>query len=92
MSKQPLALQALSVVDFDWTMHMKSVWRDAGYDIDTLHQSYRHRILAEVDRLQHLRETNSPPSKRTSALGCSRRCARACAYSARSAAASTSKA
>ncbi len=60
MLNQPLALRALREVDFDWTMHMQSVWRDTIRDVETLHQPYRRRILDELTRLQHTQETNSP--------------------------------
>lgn len=60
MNEQPLALQALSTVDFDWTMHMKSVWRDNRHDVETLHQAYRRKILQEMQRLQQSQESNSP--------------------------------
>lgn len=60
MHEQPLALQALSAVDFDWTMHMKSVWRDNRHDVETLHQAYRRKILEEMRRLQQSQESNSP--------------------------------
>jgi len=60
MIDQPLALQALQAVDFDWTMHMQSVWRDAIHDVETLHQPYRQKILDELLRLQRSSEPNSP--------------------------------
>ncbi|MEZ4870257.1 MAG: DUF87 domain-containing protein [Caldilineaceae bacterium] len=60
MIDQPLALQALQAVDFDWTMHMQSVWRDAIHDVETLHQPYRQKILDELLRLQRSGEPNSP--------------------------------
>lgn len=57
---QKLALRALSQVDFDWTMHMQSVWRDSTYDVDTLHQEYRRKITEEMTRLQGTTEVKSP--------------------------------
>ena len=60
MIDQALALHALSEVDFDWTMHMQSVWRDTIRDVDTLHHAYRQKILTELTRLQRTQESNSP--------------------------------
>lgn len=51
----------LNAVDFDWVMHMKSIWRDSNYDVETLHQEQRTRILHELERIKVTRDPNSPP-------------------------------
>ena len=60
MTDQDRALKALKEVDFDWTMHVKSVWRDSSYDVDGLHQSARRQIIDELDRLKKTTEIFSP--------------------------------
>ncbi|MFZ4658993.1 MAG: helicase HerA domain-containing protein [Caldilineaceae bacterium] len=58
--QQNTALAALRQVDFDWTMHMQSVWRDSAYDVSALHQTYRHKTIEELLRLQRTTEVKSP--------------------------------
>jgi hypothetical protein len=43
-------LHALRAVDFDWTMHLNSVWRDSGFHSSTLHQALRQEILSELEK------------------------------------------
>jgi len=57
---QERAFDALCQVDFDWTLHMQSVWRDSLYDVSTLHQGHRRKIIEELTRLQRLPDTKSP--------------------------------
>jgi Helicase HerA, central domain len=60
MSEQEQALRALQAANFDWTMHIKSVWRDSQFDVDHLHENERRQIIREITRLQAADETNSP--------------------------------
>jgi|GEM_PF-4986686 len=30
-------LRAFQAVNFDWTMHIKSIWQDSNYDVKALH-------------------------------------------------------
>lgn len=57
---QELKLRALQRVNFDWTSHLKSVWRNSEYDVDSLHYAERQKVFAEIDRLCNTTETNSP--------------------------------
>jgi DNA helicase HerA-like ATPase len=60
MSEQEQALRALQAANFDGTMHIRSVWRDSLFDVDSLHEKERQQIIREVDRLKASEETNSP--------------------------------
>ncbi len=62
MSEQELALRGLRAADFDWTMHIKGVWRDAVHDVSHLHQEERDQITSELERLNHSDSTASPLS------------------------------
>jgi AAA ATPase domain len=43
-------LQALRTVDFDWAMHLDSVWRDSSFHSPALHRKLREEILNELER------------------------------------------
>jgi hypothetical protein len=43
-------LQASRAVDFDWTMHLNSVWRDSSFHSPALHQALRLEILSELEK------------------------------------------
>jgi hypothetical protein len=60
MSDQEVALRALREVDFDWTMHLKGVWRDAIHDVSTLHREEREKIASELERLKYTSTPDSP--------------------------------
>jgi hypothetical protein len=60
MPEQELALRALRDADFDWTMHIKSVWRDSNRDVDSLHKEWREAIIDELDRLKRANDPRSP--------------------------------
>ncbi|MDV3351893.1 ATP-binding protein [Leptothoe sp. LEGE 181152] len=57
---QELVLNALREVNFDWTMHIKSVWRHPKYDIDNLNEKPRQKITNDLNRLKNSEDTNSP--------------------------------
>ncbi|MEL7004165.1 MAG: ATPase, partial [Bacteroidota bacterium] len=57
---QELALRALREVNFDWTMHIESVWRHPKYDVSGLHEETRQKIIEELNRLKISEDTNSP--------------------------------
>ncbi len=54
------ALKALRVVDFEWTVHVDSVWTDAPYHIPDLHASVADELLYELDMLKK-KQTHSSP-------------------------------
>jgi len=58
--EQNAVLFLLKAVDFDWVMHMKSVWRDSNYDVKDLHQEQRSRVIHELDQIRHKEDANSP--------------------------------
>ena len=60
MAEQDQALDALRKVDFDWTLHVRSVWQDSTLDVSSLHQSARTKINNELDRLSKAKEKTSP--------------------------------
>jgi hypothetical protein len=45
-----LALEALRSVDFDWTTHVESVWRDLPHDVPQVQHDVRVEVLAVLDR------------------------------------------
>ncbi|MGL5079879.1 MAG: helicase HerA domain-containing protein [Microcoleaceae cyanobacterium] len=55
-----LALQALQEIDFDWTMHIKSVWRDSISDVKTLHERERKTIQNDLEKLKQAKNSSSP--------------------------------
>jgi chromosomal replication initiation ATPase DnaA len=56
-------LHALRAVDFDWALHLDSVWEDSDYHVPELHQSLRDEIVKELE----LRV--GPPNSARSPLG-----------------------
>ena len=54
------ALEVLKRVDFDWTRHIDSVWRDEEHHVDALHKAERQAIVAEVEGLILSDRTASP--------------------------------
>ncbi|MDM8543743.1 hypothetical protein QUF90_21930 [Desulfococcaceae bacterium HSG9] len=54
------ALRALRSVDFEWTVHVDSVWTDAQYHIPALHASIADELLYELDTLKTRRSHSSP--------------------------------
>ena len=55
-----LDAQILGTVDFDWTMHLSSVWNDHPFDVANLHANLRGEITQRLESLQKSRDTNSP--------------------------------
>ena len=58
--EQEAVLFLLKAVNFDWVMHMKSVWHDSDYDVETLHEEQRNRIIHELEQIKSTRDSNSP--------------------------------
>ena len=52
------ALQAFGAVDFDWTMHVESVWNDQGFHIPELHQGVRNEIVRDLESLAQVGRQN----------------------------------
>jgi len=53
-------LDALQAVDFDWTRHLDSVWRDDLHDVPHLNAPLRNEITRDLNQLMHNRSTLSP--------------------------------
>ena len=53
-------LEALRSVDFDWTVHLQSVWQDSPYDVSALHADLRNEITAKLDVLKSGSSPHSP--------------------------------
>ncbi len=60
MNNMALALKALEKVNFEWTMHTKSVWQAVESDVAALHRAERHKIITELERLRTATEVTSP--------------------------------
>ncbi len=58
--EQEAVLFLLKAVNFDWVMHMKSVWHDSPYDVDNLHREQRSRIIQELEQIKTANDSNSP--------------------------------
>ena len=60
--KQEAALQltALRAINYDWTMHLRSVWTDAPYDSCEIHTRLRDEFQRRLDSLILDRSINSP--------------------------------
>ncbi|HKU39282.1 MAG TPA: ATP-binding protein, partial [Polyangiales bacterium] len=54
------ALAALQSIDFDWTMHIDSIWRDQPYDVPGLQESLRNEALTMLERLFASSSRGSP--------------------------------
>ncbi|MCP9797432.1 helicase HerA domain-containing protein [Cyanobium sp. Lug-B] len=54
------ALQALSEVDFEWAVHLRSVWTDIGYDIPSIHGDERAVIFSRINTLMRSLDARSP--------------------------------
>ncbi|MFB3786297.1 MAG: ATP-binding protein [bacterium] len=54
------ALDVLKEVDFDWTLHLKSVLEDPLYDVPDLHKELKKDILDEVFSLHRRPHSHSP--------------------------------
>lgn len=57
---QTNALRALEQVDFEWAVHIKSVWRDIDYDIPEIHGNERKAILSRIEGLNQSVDSRSP--------------------------------
>jgi hypothetical protein len=63
MMDQPLdneGLIHLRAVNFDWVMHIKSIWSDAGVDLDSIQHTHRTTVATELYQLRNRGDTNSP--------------------------------
>lgn len=54
------ALDVLQQIDFEWSMHMESIWRDSSYDVPSLNGALRNEILKDLNRLLSKRDALSP--------------------------------
>ncbi|HEY2735875.1 MAG TPA: hypothetical protein VGI70_17880, partial [Polyangiales bacterium] len=54
------ALAALKTVDFDWTTHIDSIWRDLDYDVPELQAMLRNDALLQIENLFTNRHNASP--------------------------------
>ncbi|HTN77229.1 MAG TPA: DUF87 domain-containing protein [Pirellulaceae bacterium] len=54
------AITALRAIDYDWTMHLRSVWSDPPFDSPELHHSLREEFQQRLDDLRDSTTINSP--------------------------------
>jgi hypothetical protein len=54
------ALRALRQVDFDWTLHLDSVWQDSESHVPALHRPLRTDVLEELERVRDAPGALSP--------------------------------
>ncbi|MGZ0170286.1 MAG: ATP-binding protein [Planctomycetales bacterium] len=47
-------------VEFDWTMHLSSVWDDHRFDVSNLHGDLRGEIVDRITGLQKSSDAKSP--------------------------------
>jgi len=59
-SEEGRALGALSAIDYDWTMHLRSVWSDPAFDAPQIHAEWRREFGSRLDRLETEKGSNSP--------------------------------
>ena len=52
-------LKALEAVDFEWAVHLKSVWSDIDYDIPSIHGEERDAILSRIHSLEQSTDPRS---------------------------------
>lgn len=57
---EKLALRALKEANFDSATLIESVWRDSQYDVESLHEEKRQRVINELDRLRASEDQGSP--------------------------------
>ncbi|WP_169975716.1 helicase HerA domain-containing protein [Tautonia rosea] len=50
----------LRQVDFDWAMHLSSIWRDSESDVPGLHENLRREFTAKIDAIAHSKLSHSP--------------------------------
>ncbi|WP_397569177.1 ATP-binding protein [Schlesneria sp. T3-172] len=55
-----LELAALREINYDWTMHLRSVWADAAYDSSEIHTRLRDEFQRRLDSLKVDKSANSP--------------------------------
>ncbi len=60
MVNQKIALQALQATNFDWTMHIRSIWRDLDGDVAKVHQRDREVIFRKLDQLTQSQNIQCP--------------------------------
>ena len=60
MPEQQQALQVLKHVNFDWTMHIKSVWDSLDTDVEIHHKKERDAIFERIDKLKKTDDLKSP--------------------------------
>ncbi len=55
-----MALQALKEADFEWAVHLRSVWTDIAHDIPSIHGSERAAIVSRIQALMLSADPRSP--------------------------------
>ncbi len=58
--KTPDPLVALRAINYDWTMHLRSVWSDPPFDSPELHAALRQEFQERLDEFKESSESNSP--------------------------------
>ncbi|MEW4568229.1 DUF87 domain-containing protein [Tautonia sp. JC769] len=53
-------LDALRQADFDWAMHLSSVWRNTETDVPGLHENLRREFAAKLDAMAQSKQAQSP--------------------------------
>lgn len=48
--KNGLEFEVLRQVDFDWTVHLDSVWEETEYHVPQLHQALRAEVIGDLER------------------------------------------
>jgi len=54
------AVEALRAVDFQWAVHLESVWRDPVYDVPQLNQHLRSELEHKLNAMQNDDDRRSP--------------------------------
>lgn len=57
---QKLALQALKEIDFNSATLIGSVWQNSQYDVGSLHEEKRQRVINELERMKASEDLDSP--------------------------------
>ena len=54
------ALQALRMVDFDWTAHIDQIWDEGPLDVSSLQREARAELYEHIEALSNLKSKNCP--------------------------------
>lgn len=61
MSNEQQPLKAVELANFDWTMHLQSVWNDLPYHVPGLHEAVEREFLSKLHQLQQTRPASASP-------------------------------